>query len=144
MLPDLWGPAAWKTIHAITLSYPLDPTMQEKIYYRDFLYGLQYVLPCAKCGINMGHNLQMLPLTDDVMSTRDNLVNWAVDLHNMVNLELGKPVLVGEQITAALADMFQKPAFEPRPSNHAPLVFALVAVIVAVIALILYCKRGRC
>lgn len=90
MLPKIWGRHAWNFIHLVTLEYPVYPTEEDKRNYYQFFHSLQYVLPCEKCRINFATHLQKYPLDDYVLSSRDNLVKWAIDLHNEVNRQLGK------------------------------------------------------
>ena len=50
--PKIWGPHGWKFLHYVSLGYPEKPTDKEKIYYKNFYYSLQNVLPCEKCAQN--------------------------------------------------------------------------------------------
>lgn len=93
MLPEIWGQYAWNFIHLVTLDYPDNPTDIDKQNYYEFFNTLQNVLPCAKCRNNLSHHLKKYPLTDQVLSSRSNLVKWAIDLHNVVNYYTGKPML---------------------------------------------------
>ena len=34
-----------------------------------------------------------MPLTDDVLSSRENLVKWGIDIHNIVNASKNKPIM---------------------------------------------------
>ena len=40
------GTLLWFTLHTITLSYPDNPTYENKRHYNDFFIGLQNVIPC--------------------------------------------------------------------------------------------------
>lgn len=91
--PDIWGPHGWKFIHYITLSYPQDPTEENKNNFKNFFTLLQHVLPCKICARHYAENLKKLPLTDKVLSSRDSLVKWAIDIHNIVNESKNKPVM---------------------------------------------------
>lgn len=93
MTPNVWGKCAWDFIHLITLGYPTNPTESDMYNYSQFIYDLQNVLPCSKCRANLRRHIQSLPLTYDSMKNRDSLVKWGIDLHNIVNHELGKPML---------------------------------------------------
>jgi len=93
MRPEIWGRHVWNCIHIITLEYPLEPTPEEKKYYKKFFHGLSHVLPCEKCRNNMSVHLKKIPLTDEVLSSRSSLVKWGIDLHNIVNYYTGKEML---------------------------------------------------
>lgn len=93
MLPELWGKHAWIFIHLVTLDYPEHPTESDKKNYYQFFDSLQYVLPCAKCRKGYAQHIKKYPLNDQVLFNRDNLIKWAIDIHNVVNYYNGKPML---------------------------------------------------
>jgi len=91
--PEVWGPHGWKFIHYVTLSYPENPTPTQKEKYKAFLILLKDVLPCSLCANHYAENLQKLPLTDEVMSSKENLIKWGIDIHNIVNEMKNKPII---------------------------------------------------
>lgn len=93
MLPEIWGRYAWNFLHLVTLDYPKNPTDTDKQNYYNFFNSVQHVLPCAKCRHNMTSHLKKYPLTNDILSNRDALIKWLIDLHNMVNYYTGKNML---------------------------------------------------
>lgn len=97
MHPNVWGNCGWKFIHIITISYPVEPTEEDKKNYYDYFMALQNVLPCERCRMNMKNHLNELPLTDSVLSCKTKLVKWAIDFHNVVNKHTGKKVLSYEE-----------------------------------------------
>lgn len=88
--PETWGPHIWKGLHFITLAYPSEPTEENKKQYKTFFESIQYVLPCSKCSNNYKDHLKELPLDDNALKNKENLVKWAIDLHNIVNKSNGK------------------------------------------------------
>ena len=54
----IWGPALWLSIHCISLNYPSDPTDADKMAYRSWFEGLEYILPCGTCRNNFKQNLK--------------------------------------------------------------------------------------
>ena len=54
--PDVWGPHGWKFMHMIALAYPLTPTNEQKLHYREFFTVLQYILPCSICANNYAYD----------------------------------------------------------------------------------------
>jgi len=91
--PEVWGPHGWQFIHYITLGYPDNPTPIQKQYYKNFFELLGNVIPCSICSTHYNENIKKYPLTDDVLSTREKLTMWGIDIHNLVNEFNGKPKL---------------------------------------------------
>jgi hypothetical protein len=91
--PAIWGPNLWKFMHYLTLSYPENPTEEEKDRLFDFFENIQTLLPCEKCRYNFKNHLEKTPLSDDVLSTNISVVTWLFNLHNEVNKSLDKPEL---------------------------------------------------
>lgn len=90
MVTKIWGPAFWHTLHTISFNYPVNPTEQEKKWYRDYIFSLQYVLPCKYCRQNLTTNLKQLPLSMCRMKNRDTFSRYIYDLHELVNKMLKK------------------------------------------------------
>lgn len=88
--PDRFGPSLWQGLHYITLGYPIDPTEEQKQSYKTFFILLKDTLPCSLCANHYAENLKKMPLTDEVLVTRENLVKWLIDFHNVVNEMKGK------------------------------------------------------
>lgn len=93
-----WGPAAWKFLHAVTFAFPEQPTLNEQVAVEQLFASLRFVLPCAQCRTHFDAELRAHP--PDTRS-RATLSAWLVDLHNRVNLRLGKrPVAYSEAAAA--------------------------------------------
>lgn len=90
--PDKWGVHGWKFIHHVALGYPKIPTENNKNNYKSFFSLLGTVLPCHICNDHYNEHLLIHPLTDDVLSTNKNLINWTIDMHNEVNKAHGKKI----------------------------------------------------
>ena len=88
--PLLWGPSLWKYLHYLTLSYPDSPSIEIQLKYKDFFLNLHNFIPCEKCRINYVRHLEELPLTDDILTSRNALIKWLFIIHNIVNKETGK------------------------------------------------------
>lgn len=93
MLPSVWGKHGWNFLHLTLLSYPKNPTDEDKQNYKEYITSLQKVLPCNKCRNHMKAHLQKHPLDDAALSSRDSIVKWGIDLHNIVNYHTGKRML---------------------------------------------------
>ena len=91
---NIWGKHIWKSIHYIALGYPDIPTEEEKNNYYTFFISLKNVLPCPLCRNHYTDILiNELPITNDVMKNKHNLLKWTIDLHNIVNNKIGKKIL---------------------------------------------------
>ena len=85
MDPEIWGPHAWIFLHSITVTYPENPTEEDKIKYKNFFNSLHEVLPCPGCAHNYQIHLKKYPLNDKILSNRKKLIIWLIDIHNEVN-----------------------------------------------------------
>ena len=89
-LTSVWGPAQWHMLHTISFNYPVNPTLEQKHQYRDFILSLQNVLPCGTCRKNLKTNFKQLPLTMTDMKNRDSFSRYIYNLHELVNRMLNK------------------------------------------------------
>jgi hypothetical protein len=90
MLTTIWGPSMWHYLHTMSFNYPVNPSKEDKIHYRDFVLNLQNVLPCKYCRQNLKTNLKAYPLTMSHMKNRDTYSRFIYRLHETVNKLLGK------------------------------------------------------
>lgn len=91
--PDRFGPSLWQGLHYISLGYPEKPTEEQKQKYKAFFLLLKDTLPCSLCANHYSDNLKKMPINDEVLETRENLVKWLIEFHNVVNEMKGKEVL---------------------------------------------------
>jgi hypothetical protein len=96
MKPMIWGKYVWMSLHLIALGYPINPTQEDKNAYKNFFNDFHKVIPCVDCAHHYKTNLNDVPLTDTVFSSRNNIFDWTVEIHNKVNVMLGKPVITKE------------------------------------------------
>ena len=89
-LVSVWGPLQWTFLHIMSFNYPVDPTPEDKVHYRDYILSLQHVLPCKYCRINLKTNLKSLPLTMAQMKNRETFSRYVYELHELVNRMLKK------------------------------------------------------
>ena len=90
MLTTVWGPSQWHFLHTLSFNYPVEPTVQDKLHYRNFILSLKYVLPCGKCRSNLFKNFKKLPLRLSNMKSRDTFSLYMYNLHELINDMLGK------------------------------------------------------
>ena len=103
MLPEIWGRHMWFSIHFIAQDYPKDPSPEDAAKYRSFFENLGSVLPCYKCGLNYNRHFKEMPI-DDYLGSRELLFAWTVELHNIVNKELGKSTMTLEEAKRKYSD----------------------------------------
>jgi hypothetical protein len=96
MKPTIWGKYMWMSIHLIALGYPNNPTQEVKNAYYSYFNELHKVIPCVACSNNYVRHIAEMPLTEQVLSSRNNLFDWTINLHNVVNKMLGKEVISKE------------------------------------------------
>jgi hypothetical protein len=90
MVTSTWGPAAWHLLHTMSFNYPINPTVEDKKHYRDYVLNLKYVLPCKYCRMNLKNNFKHYPLKMSHMKNRESFSRYVYNLHELVNKMLGK------------------------------------------------------
>jgi len=90
MMTKIWGPLAWTFLHTISFNYPVNPSPEDKVHYRDYVLNLQYVLPCKYCRMNLTNNFKKKPILMCHMASRDTFSRYIYDLHETVNKMLHK------------------------------------------------------
>ena len=90
MLVSVWGPAFWHVIHTISFNYPVNPSLKEKNYYRNFIINLQNVLPCKYCRINLTNNFKKKPIQMCNLKNRETFSRYIYELHETINNMLHK------------------------------------------------------
>lgn len=117
MLPDIfntglnsniWGPGAWVFLHSISLTYPNDPTENDKKMYKIFFDSLGYLLPCNECSNHYNDYLSKNPLNDEVLRSKETLTFWLYNVHNNVNHLLNKEKIEYNTFIENYKDMYLK------------------------------------
>lgn len=111
MNQNIWGSHLWFSLHSITFTYPLKPTYDEKKEFRNFFLSLQNIIPCSICKKNYKRHLKEKPI-ESHLETRKDLVYWLIDMHNIVNAEIGKKVLSYETVIKKYENVYQKNLLE--------------------------------
>lgn len=83
--PKIWGPHAWFFLETVCMAYPTKPTKEEKDAVKNFFLSLKHLIPCEKCRNNYQSHLKIYPLNEKILSSRDNLFMWIVNIHNSVD-----------------------------------------------------------
>ena len=132
MEPKVWGPSGWFFMHSITLGYPANPTAYDKKNMKTFFTNVGHVLPCEKCKKNYYKHLKTHPLNDEVLSSKENLVKWLINIHNEVNKMTGKEIKTYEDVMKYYDKQYES-------SNNLLIVFASLGTLATFILVILLC-----
>jgi len=116
--PNIWGPRLWQALHMISIGYPNKPDDEQKKNYKHFFKNFYQVIPCTICSNNYKKHLEELPITDNVMENRQNLSKWVIDIHNIVNKELGKTTIEHDDALVLIYNNFNKPQEHISKSNN--------------------------
>lgn len=127
MKPEIWGKYCWTFIHLIALEYPDNPNKDDKQRYYNYFIALQQILPCNKCRKNLGNHLKNYPINDDVLSSRNNLLKWTIDIHNVVNENTNKPKLNYDQAINCIQNIIT-----PKSSYINYMIMIIILVIILI------------
>ena len=89
MIPEVWGPYFWHTMHFVAEGYPENPTYKNKIEYTQFYKSIIKVLPCKSCSRNFKRHAKKYDIKN-YLKSRKRLMKWVYLVHNEVNKELKK------------------------------------------------------
>ena len=107
MDPEIWGHHGWKFLHSMTLSYPDNPSENDRNNFSQFFNILKDVLPCEKCQLHFANNLQTYPV-ENHLENKESLFRWLVDIHNRVNVDNGKREYTYDEVTELYEKMYNK------------------------------------
>lgn len=82
--PMMFGPHYWAVIHISCLAAGKNLTAEKLNQMKQFVDSLPGILPCIDCQEHLVENLVTLPFDGG------DPFKWSVDLHNLVNNQLGK------------------------------------------------------
>jgi hypothetical protein len=95
--PKVWGPHGWFFLDSIMLSLPNKLNHEQKNIYKNFFTSLQDILPCEACREHYKQNLIKYPLTDVVLSKKENMIKWILNVHNNVRRDAKKiPISINQ------------------------------------------------
>ena len=131
MDPEIWGPHAWQFLHSITLSYPDNPTLEDKNNHAQFFNSLKDILPCQKCQDHFTQNLQENPV-ENYLDNKELLFNWLIDIHNKVNVSNGKKEYSYDEVIKLYENMYK--SNDKKSINN----WLYIAFIILIILLCIY------
>jgi FAD-linked sulfhydryl oxidase len=83
------GNAGWRLLHTISVKFPVKPTMEDQQDYLDFIRLFAQFYPCGDCARHFQRLLVKLPPR---VGSREEVIHWTCEAHNLVNERLGKPI----------------------------------------------------
>lgn len=113
--PETWGPFFWHTMHIVALGYPNEPTYAEKRAAKEFFESLAHLIPCPTCKMHYADHIKAKPVSPS-LDNRKDLFRWTVEIHNLVNKDLGKPEYTEAESIAyyhRLGSMGRSPVWTP-------------------------------
>jgi len=116
MNQNIWGPHLWFSLHTISFAYPIKPSSEDKNNYKNFFINLENVIPCSVCKKNYKRHLKEHPI-DNFLENRKLLVYWVIDMHNMVNGEIGKKILSYDTVIKKYEDVYKKKIIFEKKNN---------------------------
>jgi len=129
--PGIWGPYFWTTMHIVSLGVSKEPTAAEQEGIRNFYESLQVVIPCPICREHYKEALKSTPIQT---SSRDAVVEWVYDIHNVVNTTLGKPQMSWDGFISVMRELPRKGVITSTPAfPHVPTL--LVGIVVGAVGM---------
>ena len=134
MDPEVWGPHAWIVLHTITFNYPETPCLQDKNNIRLFFKYFSYQIPCNKCKNHFIKYMNKNPLTDKLLSSKDDLIDWLINAHNKVNKRNKKRLYSREEVISYYEELYN-PSYKSYFYNYKFILFMLILILVLLIYL---------
>lgn len=127
-----WGPSGWNILHVFSHHYPSVPNDVDKKLMFGFIHSFAVHIPCPTCKAHFSeHLLKHLPSpSSDHLSSKEKLVEFMNNCHNVVNKRCGKKEFTLEEHYAVY--------FPPPSSNKA---YGQMAIVVSIALLAIFSAR---
>jgi hypothetical protein len=132
-----WGPKLWYILHLISFNYPENPDIITKRYHHDFFENLKNVIPCVICRNHYKNHLENNPISPH-LDNKYLFSKWVVNLHNQVNIMLGKPIKSYEEVVI----MYSQNQ-EPKKENSNYKYYISISVIILSLLYFLFFRRSN-
>lgn len=114
-LVQIFGPPQWMILHTISFNYKTNPTEIDKQNYYNYIISLTNILPCSSCRKNLNKNLKDMKFGMQHMKNRETFSKFIYDLHNVVNVMLGKPKYKTYEEVRDIYEMFRAHCINSTP-----------------------------
>ena len=121
--PEKWGPLFWGALHVAALGC----SNRENLV--NFVECYKAIIPCMSCRQHFEEVLASNPVPE--VTNPVELFAWTVDVHNLVNKSINKPVLTHEEA-------YQIWTAEPNKICTQQFDFKIVIFIIVAVALTLF------
>ena len=138
MNPIIWGKSAWIFLHSVTMAYPVCPTELDKRNMRTFFMSLQNILPCPTCKENFVKHMDQLPLTNNVLGSKEKLIKWLIDFHNLVNKDNGKKQMSYDDVQTLYSDLY---GYNNKSKIFRVYLILFIFIIIVILTSILFWNR---
>lgn len=90
--PEIFGPPFWFTLHNGAAHYPIKASVVCMQRMKGFILGIPVMLPCETCSDHATAYIEsQREKLDYIVSGREPLFEFLVNMHNYVNRRFGKP-----------------------------------------------------
>lgn len=96
---NIWGPCAWYLLHCISIGDYHEVKESYKNYYLKFYSSFGYVLPCIICAEHYKNITGIFHKINMKIFSREYIIKWVFDFHNIVNKNLGKKEFTFNEFT---------------------------------------------
>ena len=128
MSPDVWGPIFWQTMHIVSLGYNPEPSKQEQEDAVKLYTSLKTMLPCGICRAHYSEFLREMPI-EHAVGSRDDLIYWVFQLHNKVNMNLGKREFTFDEYIRSMRNLAASERLSIFTPSNAAILFILAAIV---------------
>ena len=140
MEPNVWGPPGWIFLHTVTFQYPENPTDLDKQKYYTFFNSLKNVLPCPNCREHYRENFENIPIR---LESREDLIEWLIDIHNNVNQSNNKPKLQYQDVVKKYLDYYEGNDIKDPPKCVSPSISSNIIVIISILLMTIFILKKR-
>ena len=130
MNKNIWGPSGWLFMHSISFQYPENPKEEDKNNYRVFFESLKNTIPCPKCREHYSENLKQNPIQ---LNSRDELIQWVIDIHNAVNEKNSKKIYSRQEVEKLYSSKYNYSIKENLTEKSSMNMLLIVILIVMVV-----------
>jgi len=88
MSKTVWGPITWKFLHTMIAKLRPEHFREQRNSLIQLIKGTCETLPCPDCRMHAIQNIKRARL--DLITSKDNLVNFLFEFHNLVNKQTRK------------------------------------------------------
>jgi hypothetical protein len=97
--PEVWGESFWFVVHLGSMSAPEVIPTEKREKYWGFIDGIPEMLACQKCAHHAREWVEKHRKDKDaIVSSRESLIRFYVDMHNSVNQRNGQPVMSVDEV----------------------------------------------